>query len=615
MEALFIYIAKSSGLVVMFYCAYYFLLRKETFFNSNRWFLLAGLITSTALPFFVYTKIIWVAPAPLNNLNLSQLNIPQIIEKESFEINWNYVFLFIYSIGFIALLIKFAMDFYSLHVILKGKKIQQQADYKFIDVTENISPFSYFQNIVYNSSMYTESELENILEHEKVHSDQNHTIDVLISRFFCVVFWFNPVVWFYKKAIIQNLEFIADNEAAKKISDKRAYQYTLLKITTHENCVAITNHFYQSLIKKRIVMLNKNQSKKRNSWKYYVVIPALAAFVLLFQVETIAQEKAPNIIEKINPGEVEAIEVFTIEKNTTNAEIDQRVKTLKEKFNISAVISELKRNSNNEITSININLSDEKGANQFKKSAIPTGIEKIGIIIITKKDGTISFYFPDAEPKTINEKTEAKDVLIRIKNTQNTNTDAKTNSAANTNISTNPDTAFNTNTDVVKFVTKSDEKPIIVINGVLASKDFDINTIDSNNISYMNVLKGSEAKPKYGDIGNNSVIEIVTKVKIGTNEFQELQAPVVKGYEIEQNNGWKVSGHKKSENVLSVVAKNQNVDIKKALIVIDGKITNKNTDNLDSQNIEKINILKDPASTSKYGDKGKNGVIEITTRK
>jgi len=114
MEALFIYIAKSSGLVVLFYCAYYFLLRKETFFNSNRWFLTAGLITSITLPFFVYTKIIWVDPAPINNLNLSQLTIPQTNEKESFEINWNYVVLIIYSIGFITSLIKFAMDFYSL---------------------------------------------------------------------------------------------------------------------------------------------------------------------------------------------------------------------------------------------------------------------------------------------------------------------------------------------------------------------------------------------------------------------------------------------------------------------------------------------------------------------
>ena len=628
MEALFIYIAKSSSLVILFYCAYYFLLHKETFFNNNRWFLLAGLVTSVILPFIVYTKVIWVDPVPMLDSTLPSLDLTHAIEKQTFKINWNYIILFIYSIGFIIFLIKFAMDFYSLHSILKGKKIQRQADYKFIDISENIAPFSYFEYIVYNSSMYTTSELDNIIEHEKVHSDQNHTLDVLISRFFCLIFWFNPIIWFYKRAIVQNLEFIADKEAAKKTSDKRAYQYTLLKITTHENCVAITNHFYQSLIKKRIVMLNKNQSKKSNSWKYYVVIPALVAFVLLFQVEIVAQEKGPSIIEKINPDEVGSIDVFTIEKNSTDADIDKRVKTLKEKFNISAIISELERNSNNEITSINIELKDEKGINKVKKTVTNTGIEKIGFIIITEKNGTVSFNFADTEPTLINEKTDAKDIKIRIKDTQtsNTNSDAKINSAANSNSSTNlnENSSVNNKENTISVVSKTDAKPIIIINGDFASKDFDINSIDPNKISHINVLKGLEGQVKYGNIANNGVIEIITKQKFVENEFEDLQASkVVKGYEIKQNNGWKVTGYSNgSGNMLSTVTENKNVDIKKAVIIIDGKISDYKT--LEKINSGDIKMVKCPdmknyteeqknEAVKVYGGKAANGYIEVQT--
>ncbi len=195
------------------------------------------------------------------------------VENEAFEINWYLVIGIVYSIGILGFLLKLAFDFYSLSKVLKGKSIQKQADFQFIDVTENLAPFSYFNSIVYNSSLYSETELESILEHEKVHSTQNHTIDVLITRFFCVVFGSIRCIWLYKKAILQNLEFIADSEASKRLSDKKAYQLALVKITTQENCVALTNHFYQSLIKKRIVMLNKNQSKKRNSWKYALVLP------------------------------------------------------------------------------------------------------------------------------------------------------------------------------------------------------------------------------------------------------------------------------------------------------------------------------------------------------
>ena len=102
--------------------------------------------------------------------------------------------------------------------------------------------------------------------------------------------------------MIQNLEYIADQKASQLIDDKKVYQKALLKVVTHQNCLSITNHFYQSLIKKRIVMLNKNQSHKRNSWKYALILPALVAFILLFQIKVIAQER--EIVQKLQEGGV-----------------------------------------------------------------------------------------------------------------------------------------------------------------------------------------------------------------------------------------------------------------------------------------------------------------------
>ncbi|WP_433763840.1 M56 family metallopeptidase [Flavobacterium ginsenosidimutans] len=412
MEALFIFILKSSGLLAMFYFAYIFLLRKETFFNSSRWFLIAGLITSVVLPFVVYTKVIWIeapptlAPDPVIARNTVK-NIPtsnhdviayepqykpttvNVVEEESFEINWGLVLALAYGIGFLAFMTKFALDFYSLNSVLKGKKVEHQDDFKFIDVNENIAPFSYFDYIVYNSSLYTAAELENILEHEKVHSDQKHTVDVLISRIFCILFWFNPIVWLYKKAILQNLEFIADSEAAKKISDKKAYQYTLLKITTHETCVAITNHFYQSLIKKRIVMLNKNQSNKRNYWKYSAVIPALGAFVLLFQIKTIAQEKKQDDIAIIKRDTVkDSDETIKITKNTTDKELNELPGKLKANHNLDVEISDVKRNTKEELTAIQIKVKSDSGKKQTIKIDGDQAIKDCELAIGTDENGT-----------------------------------------------------------------------------------------------------------------------------------------------------------------------------------------------------------------------------------
>jgi hypothetical protein len=388
METLFIYIAKSSGLIGMFYVAYYLLLRKETFFTANRWFLLAGLLTSLILPWIVFTTIVWVEPST-THFDWSKIPVRTPIKKESFEINWYLVLAATYAIGIALFLIQFLFDFYSLNRVLKGKAIQQQADHKFIDLKDNIAPFSYFNTIVYNSSLYSEAELESILEHEKVHSDQNHTVDVLITRFFCTLFWFNPFIWLYKKAILQNLEFIADSEATKNISDKKAYQLTLLKITTHENCVVLTNHFYQSLIKKRIIMLNKNQSKKWNSWKYTLVLPVLVAFVFLFQMKTIAQEKITTQKEiKKNQSDNQSVDVYKIEKNTTDLELQETARILSEKYAISATFSKVKRNSNKELIGLKVKLQKGKEIATVMEVNSSEPLKDFGIAISKNKNGT-----------------------------------------------------------------------------------------------------------------------------------------------------------------------------------------------------------------------------------
>jgi hypothetical protein len=545
METLFIYLIKSSGLIGMFYLAYYFLLRKETFFNSNRWFLLAGLITSVILPLIVFTKIIWVDPSP-TPFDWSKIPVTTTSENEAFEINWYLAFSFIYSIVILVFLMKFAFDFYSLSNLLKGKTIQQQGDFKFINVSDNIAPFSYFNSIVYNSSLYSETELENILEHEKVHSSQNHTVDVLISRLFCIVFWFNPLIWFYKKAIVQNLEFIADSEASKCISDKKAYQLTLLKITTQENCVAITNHFYQpclpagrSLIKKRIVMLNKNQSNKRNYWKYALVLPLLGAFVIFFQMKVVAQEKESKKQEITNK---EIPFFIVIDKNTSEKDIKEYSTIVKSNYDGNLKFSKIKRNSNGEIIGIKVGFKQKDGRSgateisgtkpiktfYFIIKGDEMGFDEMGFERLKKSknngNATVSKYpITDSTVETSNSlksvKITDKDIYIDgVKVTNEKFSELDPNAIDKVEVNTFENsvkiTTKTINISADNFNNKiiSIEKPIIILNGIRTQTTFeDVNKLDPNLIQSINVLKGKKAIEKYGKDGENGVIEIITK--------------------------------------------------------------------------------------------------------
>ena len=600
MEGLFIYLIKSSGLIALFYFAYYFLLRKETFFTSNRWFLLMGLFTSAVLPLVVYTKII-VAEPKLKNIDWSKIPVTNSLENNAFEINWYLIFGIVYGIGILIFLAKFAFDFYSLRTILKGKASQNQVNFKFIDIQENLAPFSFFNTIVYNSSLYSSSELENILEHEKVHSEQNHTVDVLISRIFCILFWLNPFIWLYKKAIIQNLEFIADSGATKKISDKKAYQFTLLKITTHENCVAITNHFYQSLIKKRIVMLNKNQSKKSNSWKYAIVLPALVAFVSLFQMEVIAQEKVKEETIKTEPKHpvTNAMEIqqdkdsikkmkALIVNNSKNEGIKQNTEIFIDGKKVSK--EELDRTNPNDIITMNVTKENNKSV--------------VRIVTKGKIAQSISIFNSDIEKRDLGLENVDPNSLNIIEKPKSTYT-------------------------VTKITTEKNGAPEnaeYFIDGKKVSP-LEAESMNVNDISSVNVKKdGTSAK---------NAIRIITKSYLAGKETIpepptpptpptfKSKAPKVDPVK-KDNGGWGISfGTSKPEDNVKRIQNDKNVDYKKAIIIIDGQISDYQTlDKLKPEDVFSVGIQKPsngPESTKnnalkKYGEKALNGIIEIETK-
>ncbi len=420
MQELFIYLLKSSGLIAAFFLSYHLLLRKETFFTSNRWFLIAGLITSATLPLFFIKRIIFVEKPKISIEDLvalsNQSNATKAIQQNVAQsIDWLQMVTTVYILIVLFLFLKIIVNVISLIKLLNNKQIAKQETFSLVDLQENIAPFSFFNFIVFNSSLYSQSELESILLHEKVHSQQKHSFDVLLAKLFSILFWFNPFIWLYKKAIIQNLEYIADSKAIQQIEDKRVFQKALLKVVTHQSCLPITNHFYQSLIKKRIVMLNKNQSHKRNSWKYAVVIPALIAFVFLFQVKIIAQEKLVKNSNQI----IETHEGADITFDAT--ETDKSLKTLKNVFKeekITTEVSKIKRNAG-EITGIQIKMKSEDGRKKELKINQSTPIDKIFIYTNRLENGSYDFgvkHVTTDEIKAIRNKIDKKRVAYVSKN-------------------------------------------------------------------------------------------------------------------------------------------------------------------------------------------------------
>ena len=500
METIFIYFLKANALLLLFYFAYYFLLQKETFFTTNRWFLLSGLITAISLPLFFITKTIIIETS--QNL---VLQTGSKISKQNFSIvnaiDWNLIITTTYLLVLLVFISMTLGNLVSFFRLIKNQKIEVQKPFFLVEIEDKINPFSFFNYIVYTKNSYSEADLKDILTHEKVHCREYHSIDVLVTQLFCAIFWFNPIIWLYKKAIMLNLEFIADHKAIENMNDKKAYQMTLLKVVTDHNYLPITNNFYQPLIKKRIVMLNKNQSLKSNSWKYFLIIPALATFICLFQIDVVAQEKTQaKIAANKSTSTISLvkydIQLFEITSKTSDAEFKNYEKQAKEKFNVDLSFFKIKRNSKGQIIRISASFDDNKGSKGDNVVESDEAIETFSFSIKKFENGKYEIGFYD----------KAVDQIVTL------NPNDSIAPASRPTPPTPPNVSGN-------LQIQNNEKILYLIDGKKVDYKSFQEKIKGTMIESMNVLKDKQAIAKYGTDGKYGAIEIKT---IPTETFKEV---------------------------------------------------------------------------------------------
>jgi len=356
MEALLTYLWKPAVIIMIFYGFYRFILQKETYFQTNRYFLLSGIVLAIVLPFIIIPIYVDIEASQLTQIISNKFTTNSNLSSES-SINWVAIASYIYLIVTIIFLLRLVNQFISLgFLILKNDRIKV-GDYFYVETESETSPFSFFNYIVYNPAQFTQNELDQILAHEKVHVNQHHSFDTLITNLLITLQWFNPFAWLYKKEMEQNLEFIAD-ELAQKISySQQSYQQLLLKTSIPQYQMALANNFYNSLLKKRIIMLHKTRSNRKSQWKIALITPLLIAFVFAFNTKTIAQKK--KVKKEFIEINVEIIELL-ISKESSGDDLKKVTETFTEK-GLNVKFNGIKRNNKDEITAIKIDAKASNG--------------------------------------------------------------------------------------------------------------------------------------------------------------------------------------------------------------------------------------------------------------
>lgn len=295
------YLLKLSISLAVVYLFYVLVLRRLTFHNLNRWYLLGYSLLSFFIPFVNISPVLEKSALTENAVVLLIPVVGNNPTPVTPGIDGWVAALFLLLAGITFLLLRLLIQYLSFLRIRKSAMLISDDAVKIYQVDRYIIPFSFGRSIFINQHQHNEEELKEIIRHEFIHVKQRHTVDILFSEILSMLNWYNPFTWLIRHSIRQNLEFIADHQVLKTGLDRKQYQYLLLKVVGTP-AFAIANQFNLSSLKKRIAMMNKMRSAKVHLIKFLFVLPLITVLLLAFRHAAI-EKQAIEQDEKTHPGD------------------------------------------------------------------------------------------------------------------------------------------------------------------------------------------------------------------------------------------------------------------------------------------------------------------------
>jgi len=297
------YLIESGISLSLFALVYFLVLRKETFFNVNRWFLLVSVVFSAVLP-LLHIPFYASQPTVLEEVTVTPyVNLLSTItvygtgfttEAEHFVLSYSLLG-YIYLAGVIFFAIKLCVQVTQIFRLIVRNEVVSEGKMKLVFLDREMSPFSFLNYVFVSRNLHETKGWEKMLEHEQQHIRQGHTFDVLMLEIIAIVQWFNPFFWMFRRALRENHEFLADQAVIAQGTAPSWYKQILINQYVGDQIV-LANNFNYSLIKTRIKMMSKIKSRKIANVKVLVGIVLAACLVAGFAFDqnvTVAQNPQP----------------------------------------------------------------------------------------------------------------------------------------------------------------------------------------------------------------------------------------------------------------------------------------------------------------------------------
>jgi hypothetical protein len=454
-----IYLLQVNFYLLAFYAFYRLVLSKETFFSQNRFYLIGTTLLSFGIPMLQSDWLKdWFAPKQVQqvvqqfNSEAYELFLKAQPEIEQISIGGVLSWVYFTVVGILVIRLAYRLTRAYNWVKNPQGEIQACSFFGYIAVDDNLEG------------------REAIMVHEQVHAQQLHSADILFFELNTIINWFNPIAYLYQNEIRKIHEYIADEAASETLSKKSEYALLLFHENFGVKSQKLTNSFFnQSILKQRIMMLQKNKSKKVTLLKYGLIAPLFLGMLVLssaFVSKQTTQQVTKSVL-------TDTIPTPPIPPNPPKPEAPKKAPKLGIKGDDNLIyivngkeisVAELKKIDKNSIHSIEI-----KGKGMVINLKPATAI------------GDSSATQQNAEFRKWVEGEKLKEEVIVIK----------------------PNTK-------IRYQSNSN-KPLTVIDGKLIEAGFDTNTINPNTIESISVLKGESAVKAYGKAGKNGVIQITLK--------------------------------------------------------------------------------------------------------
>ena len=619
METVYIYILKSilvSGILLGYY---WVALRNTRFHHYNRFYLIATMFLSLVLPAI---DLNWFTLQEPEGLSAKQLLLfidqPGSIALTEAAFTWEKLLFISILLVSLSLVSFFAYGIYKIYRIKSASKITPMERFDFVETKIEDAPFSFFRNLFWREDISMEDETgRQILRHELTHIEQLHTYDKLLIAMLSALFWMNPFLWIIRRELEVIHEFIADEKAVDE-ADASALAAMLLQTHYQPSILSTGQSFFYSSIKRRIIMLTSSKKVSYSYARRLLILPVAMGILVLLSF-TIKDSLSDVQNKQMDQSVISASKLDTVPakyrdpktgqiKGSFQIDIDgdmasfKDIKSKKELFKVP--LNELAGPANKKVSIEGSPLYTEKKIVFISGDSMPLGTTFIGTSdAIRLRGGTDGSKVPriiingrEISPADLDKIDPSSIKTIDIRGAE------KGVAVSESKLSGMTWTEA-TSADGKKIVTMK-------VDSVFFDGKAKVAVPSQENVSNIQIsVDTSDVVTVRGYKKNSNVSATIVRTnddKVVEESKKDPQALTV------------TTTDKDGKKTITFVQKTtEKTELPKdVLYIIDGKeMESGSMKDIDPNTIKSINVLKGETALKLYGEKGKNGVIEITTKK